>query len=429
MANGVEIDNPALATTNWFVKMLIAQTNDGMYSEASGVDFVDVMFDALDKQIEKRANATTTEAKERADKNITDILTFIGNQKTALSEKMKGLDVEYTPNAKAGSQEEIWNKSLEFYDKLNLMSYIAEAKASGADVDYGVVFNEVLNSDRFAEAAKQIEKLKKTEKGAERTTEQFNKALLGIIKSTDYKGSNLEKFIEYLKDDLGLEFKTDTEEDLMSLSKAIVTSTAEAKEATKTDLLFADSFSKIIAARKAFEEGLQNVESGTEDFESYAASYEEAMKLLKKGYDLDNGVLMAHVERLISDEQLEKLGYEADGVKRYLQDHLKGVFGDKDTNQPGKGLVDKIKNGVDENGEIYGKDEKGNKKVIASFKDNRWEFSDNEDDIKQLGEKFGMTTDQILACVKALNTYNDIDLNNTDTIIGKLKEENKVLTV
>ena len=156
------------------------------------------------------------------------------------------------------------------------------------------------------------------------------------------------------------------------------------------------------------------------------------MELLNKGYDLDNGVLIAHVERLISDKQLKKLGYDADKVKAYLQEHLKGVFGDKDTDAPGNGLIDKIKKYADEDGKIYAKDKNGNidkTRELASYKDGNWHISDDTKDIEALGKEFGMTTDQILACVKAMDTFSDVNLNDTETIIKQLKEENKVFSV
>ena len=175
---------------------------------------------------------------------------------------------------------------------------------------------------------------------------------------------------------------------------------------------------------------MQNVETGTENYESFADSYEKAMELLNKGFDLDNGVLMAHVERLISDEQLHKLGYNATKVKKYLQDNLKGVFGDKDT--LGTGLIKKIKDSADKDGKIYakGKDGKLDKtREIASFKDGKWHFSDDQKDIEALGEQFDMTSDQILACVEALKTFSEFEVNDTDTIVNKLKKEGKVYSV
>lgn len=71
----------------------------------------------------------------------------------------------------------------------------------------------------------------------------------------------------------------------MNLSSLLVKADEKVKENIKTNLLFADSFSKITEARKAFEEAMSKgeVESGTEDFESYADSYEQAMELLGQG--------------------------------------------------------------------------------------------------------------------------------------------------
>lgn len=138
---------------------------------------------------------------------------------------------------------------------------------------------------------------------------------------------------------------------------------------------------------------------------------------------------MAHVERLISDKQLKKLGYDADKVKAYLQEHLKGVFGDKDTDAPGNGLIDKIEKNADENGKIYAKDKNGNidkTRELASYKDGNWHISDDTKDIEALGKEFGMTTDQILACVKAMDTFSDVNLNDTETIIKQLESNGKI---
>lgn len=138
---------------------------------------------------------------------------------------------------------------------------------------------------------------------------------------------------------------------------------------------------------------------------------------------------MAHVERLISDKQLKKLGYDADKVKAYLQEHLKGVFGDKDTDAPGNGLIDKIEKSADENGKIYAKDKNGNidkTRELASYKDGNWHISDDTKDIEALGKEFGMTTDQILACVKAMDTFSDVNLNDTETIIKQLESNGKI---
>ena len=415
-------EHPWLARFSWI---------GGAMSQTSEEHFIDAMFDSFDKQIDERANATTTEARDKADKNINDILSYLNDKREEIQDEMGDVELEYTPNAKKGSDEEKVNSIIEYMDKFNDKLLLATQKNAGLEVDYDLVFNAALESSRFSEAAKQIEDLKKKEDGATRETEEFNKALYDVINSSSYKGSNLEKLINYLKDDLGFEIDISGEDKLMSLSSMFVQVEKKVKDATQSNLLFADSFSKMSAARKAFEEGLQNIETGTEDYESYAESYEKAMELLNKGYDLDNGVLMAHVERLMSDEQLQKLGYDADKVKKFLQEHLKGVFGDKDTNEPGNGLIDKIKKYAGENGKIYakGKDGKPNKKrELASYKDGKWHISDDSKDIEELGKQFGMTTDEILACVKAMKTFSDVNLNDTDTIINKLKKEGKVYT-
>lgn len=404
----------------------------GSTKELDEETYINNRFDYLSELISKRSAETDEDEKKKIDENIDGIFTYLNGKSKEFNSQMEGLELDYVPNAKKGSQEEKINEIIEYVDTFNDKLLLAEAKANGATSDsYNKIFSTAIASSRFKEAVQQIEELKETESGAERTTKQFNKALLNVINSNEYKGSNLEKLINYLKDDLGFEIDISGEDKLMSLSSMFVQVEKKVKDATQSNLLFADSFSKMSAARKAFEEGLQNIETGTEDYESYAESYEKAMELLNKGYDLDNGVLMAHVERLMSDEQLQKLGYDADKVKKFLQDHLKGVFGDKDTNEPGNGLIDKIKKYAGENGKIYakGKDGKPNKKrELASYKDGKWHISDDSKDIEELGKQFGMTTDEILACVKAMKTFSDVNLNDTDTIINKLKKEGKVYT-
>ena len=395
--------------------------------------YINDRFDYLSELISKRSTETNEDEKKNIDNNIKEVFSYLESKSKEFDSQMEGLELDYIPNAKEGSQEAKINEIIEFVDTFNDKLLLAEAKANGATSDsYNRIFKNAISSSRFSEAAKQIEKLKKTENGAERTTKQFNKALLDTINSSAYKGSNLEQLINYLKNDLGFNIDISGEEQLMSLSSMFVEIKDKQDKATQSNLLFADSFSKITSARKAFEEGLSSVETGTEDFASYADSYEKAMELLNKGYDLDNGVLMAHVERLISDKQLKKLGYDADKVKAYLQEHLKGVFGDKDTDAPGNGLIDKIEKSADENGKIYAKDKNGNidkTRELASYKDGNWHISDDTKDIEALGKEFGMTTDQILSCIKAMKTFSDVDLNDTETIINQLKEENKVFSV
>lgn len=318
-------------------------------------NFIDAMFDSLDKQIEKRSNATTTEAKDKADENIKEILSYLNDKSKEFQGKMDDVELEYTPNAKKGSKEEKVNNAIEYVEEFNDKLLLALQKNAGAKVDYGLVIDAAINSSRFSEAAKQFEKLKTAEDGTTKSAKKFRKDLYNLLK-TAKDGSNVKKLADYLTE-LGMIDIKQGEKGITDLSDAIVQTTTETEKATQSNLLFADSYSKITDARKAFEEGLQNVETGTENYESFADSYEKAMELLNKGFDLDNGVLMAHVERLISDEQLHKLGYDATKVKKYLQDNLKGVFGDKET--LGTGLIDKIKNGVDKNGRIYAKDKNG----------------------------------------------------------------------
>ncbi len=408
------------------VNYLLNKNKDEIYEDNATIGN---QFKRIDELLEERKTATG-ERIEEIENSLKEAFDYLNNIDTELNNEMKDLDLEYTPDAKKGSQEYEINQRIveaeEFKNKLLLKT--AEYQG-GIPEAYEAVLNNTLDSSRFSEAAKEIEKLKTAEDGTTRTSKQFRKALYeAITKSPD--GSNIKELANYLEE-LGM-IKVDPEigvDGITDFSNAIVESIDETDKATQSNLLFADSFSKIKSARKAFEEGLSSVETGTEDFASYADSYEKAMELLNKGYDLDNGVLMAHVERLISDKQLKKLGYDADKVKAFLQEHLKGVFGDKDTDAPGNGLIDKIEKNADEDGKIYAKDKNGNidkTRELASYKDGKWHISDDTKDIEALGKEFGMTTDQILACIKAMKTFSDVDLNDTETIVDKLKEEGKV---
>lgn len=411
------------------VNYLLNKNKDDIYEDNATIGN---KFKQIDKLLEERKTATG-ERIEEIENSLKEAFDYLKNIDTELNNETKDLDLEYTPDAKKGSQEYEINQRIveaeEFKNKLLLKT--AEYQG-GIPEAYEAVLNNTLGSSRFSEAAKEIEKLKTAEDGTTRTSKQFRKALYeAITKSPD--GSNIKELANYLEE-LGM-IKVDPEigvDGITDFSNAIVESIDETDKATQSNLLFADSFSKITSARKAFEEGLSSVETGTEDFASYANSYEKAMELLNKGYDLDNGVLMAHVERLISDKQLKKLGYDADKVKAFLQEHLKGVFGDKDTDAPGNGLIDKIEKNADEDGKIYAKDKNGNidkTRELASYKDGNWHISDDTKDIEALGKEFGMTTDQILSCIKAMKTFSDVDLNDTETIINQLKEENKVFSV
>lgn len=408
-------------------KNKVADTN----AKTSEETYVENQFDEIDKLLEERKKATGERIQE-IDDSLKEAFDYLNEKDNTFNDKMKDLELEYTPNAKKGSQEEKINERLAYVEDFKNKLLLKTAEYQGGIPEaYKAVLNNTLDSSRFSEAAKQIEELKTAEDGTARTSKQFREALYKAITKAP-EGSNIKQLADYLQE-LGM-IKIDPKigiNGITDFSNAIVTADDKVKNATKSNLLFADSFSKMSAARKAFEEGLQNVETGTEDYESYAESYQKAMELLNKGYDLDNGVLMAHVERLMSDEQLEKLGYDADKVKKFLQGHLKGVFGDKDTNEPGNGLIDKIKKYAGEDGKIYakGKDGKLNKKhELASYKDGKWHISDDSKDIEELGKQFGMTTDEILACVKAMKTFSDVNLNDTDTIINKLKKEGKIYT-
>lgn len=408
------------------VNYLLNKNKDEIYEDNATIGN---QFKRIDELLEERKTATG-ERIEEIENSLKDAFDYLNNIDTELNNEMKDLDLEYTPDAKKGSQEYEINQRIveaeEFKNKLLLKTADYQG---GIPEAYEAVLNNTLDSSRFAEAAKEIEKLKTAEDGTVRKSKDFEKALYeAITKAPD--GSNIKELANYLEE-LGM-IKVDPEigvDGITDFSNAIVESIDETDKATQSNLLFADSFSKIASARKSFEEGLSGVETGTEDFESYADSYEKAMELLNQGYDLDNGVLMAHVERLISDKQLKKLGYDADKVKAYLQEHLKGVFGDKDTDAPGNGLIDKIEKNADENGKIYAKDKNGNidkTRELASYKDGNWHISDDTKDIEALGKEFGMTTDQILACVKAMDTFSDVNLNDTETIIKQLESNGKI---
>ena len=393
-----------------------------VFSSDDETSEIENQFEKAKKLIAQKNQEITLEQKEQIDSQLEEIEQYFLDKTKEFEDTLgdKEADLTWTPNAVAGTDEAKMNDTIIYMDELRDQATLLKGEIhndiAGA---YEDIVGANLQSDRFSEAAKEIEKLKTAEDGTAKSAKKFRKDLYDLLK-TAKDGSNIKQLADYLTE-LGMIDISKGEKGITDLSEAIVQTTAKTDKATQSNLLFADSFSKMSAARKAFEEGLQNIETGTEDYESYAESYEKAMELLNKGYDLDNGVLMAHVERLMSDEQLQKLGYDADKVKKFLQEHLKGVFGDKDTNEPGNGLIDKIKKYAGENGKIYakGKDGKPNKKrELASYKDGKWHISDDSKDIEELGKQFGMTTDEILACVKAMKTFSDVNLNDTDTITG-----------
>lgn len=242
-------------------------------------------FEKIDDLLAQRGRASTTEAKEKINESLEEIFTYLSDKSDELNGKVADLDLEYVPDAKKGSQEEKVNEIVEYIDTLNDKLLVATSKYSGSETKYDLIFQSALESSRFQEAAEQIEELKTAQDGTVRSTKQFNKELFKVINSNKYKGSNLEKLINYLKDDLEFNIELNGEDDLMNLSSLLVKADEKVKENIKTNLLFADSFSKITEARKAFEEAMSKgeVESGTEDFESYADSYEQAMELLGQG--------------------------------------------------------------------------------------------------------------------------------------------------
>lgn len=380
-------------------------------------------FDKIDDLLAQRENATTVEAKERINESLEEIFTYLSGKSDEFNSKVADLDLQYTPNAKEGSRDAEVNEIIDYVDTLNDKLLVATSKYSGTEVKYDLIFQSALESARFEEAAKQIEDLKEKENGAARTTKEFNKALYDVINSTAYKGSNLEKLINYLND-LGFDIDISGEEQLMSLSTMFTEIEASESKATEANLRFADSFDTVSEKRKAFEEGLEKLEAGTEDYVSYAESYEKAMELLKQGYDLDNGILLAHVERLMSDEQLKSLGYDADKVKEYLQEHLKGIFGDKE--DLGEGFRDTLKAAANDKGQILAND---GKTVLGKYDGKKIDINTDSKSIELLGKKFGMTTDEIYACIKALDTWMDIDYDDSDKIVKRAEDQGKTIEV
>ena len=266
------------------VNYLLNKNKDEIYEDNATIGN---KFKQIDELLEERKTATG-ERIEEVENSLKEAFDYLKNIDTELNNETKDLDLEYTPDAKKGSQEYEINQRIveaeEFKNKLLLKT--AEYQG-GIPEAYEAVLNNTLDSSRFAEAAKEIEKLKTAEDGTARKSDEFRTALYeAITKAPD--GSNIKELANYLEE-LGM-IKVNPEigvDGIINFSNAIVESIDETDKATQSNLLFADSFSKITSARKAFEEGLSSVETGTEDFASYADSYEKAMELLNKGYDLD----------------------------------------------------------------------------------------------------------------------------------------------
>ena len=161
--------------------------------------------------------------------------------------------------------------------------------------------------------------------------------------------------------------------------------------------------------KNAMDSSKGSIKSGTEAFEGYTDAYTNAMKLINKGYDLDNGKLYAYMELLLGKDTLEKYGYNVDTLKGKLKE-LKGVYGDK--NSLGDGFLDKLKKSVDKNGDL-----KLGKETIATFDKKSGEWSVDNNHFADVAKALGMTEDGLVACIQAMSTWSDVALES----LGEIK--------
>ena len=203
------------------VNYLLNKNKDDIYEDNATIGN---KFKQIDKLLEERKTATG-ERIEEIENSLKEAFDYLNNIDTELNNEMKDLDLEYTPDAKKGSQEYEINQRIveaeEFKNKLLLKT--AEYQG-GIPEAYEAVLNNTLDSSRFAEAAKEIEKLKTAEDGTVRKSKDFRKALYeAITKAPD--GSNIKELANYLEE-LGM-IKVDPEigvDGITDFSNAIVES-------------------------------------------------------------------------------------------------------------------------------------------------------------------------------------------------------------
>lgn len=179
--------------------------------------------------------------------------------------------------------------------------------------------------------------------------------------------------------------------------------------------------SKIIAAFDSasqaatdFADSLKDIKSGTESFESYADAYKDAMELIGKGADLDNGKLLAYAEYILGKDRVAELGYNVKKVKKALET-VRVMYGDAE--DLGAGMVARLSQVVDKSGKLL--DENGETIATYNKKTGKWWVSNSH--LEDVAKVLGTTKDGLAASIQALATHSNVVLENIDEI--KLRAE------
>ena len=186
-------------------------------------------------------------------------------------------------------------------------------------------------------------------------------------------------------------------------------------------LMIENSSSKIIAAFDSasqaatdFADSLKDIKSGTESFESYADAYKDAMELISKGADLDNGKLLAYAEYILGKDRVAELGYNVKKVKKALET-VRVMYGDAE--DLGTGMVARLSQVVDKSGKLL--DENGETIATYNKKTGKWWVSNSH--LEDVAKVLGTTKDGLAASIQALATHSNVVLENIDEI--KLRAE------
>lgn len=179
--------------------------------------------------------------------------------------------------------------------------------------------------------------------------------------------------------------------------------------------------SKIIAAFDSasqaatdFADSLKDIKSGTESFESYADAYKDAMELISKGADLDNGKLLAYAEYILGKDRIAELGYNVKKVKKALET-VRVMYGDAE--DLGAGMVARLSQVVDKSGKLL--DENGETIATYNKKTGKWWVSNSH--LEDVAKVLGTTKDGLAASIQALATHSNVVLENINEI--KLRAE------
>lgn len=134
---------------------------------------IDNQFEQAKKLIAQKNQEITLEQKEQIDSQLEEIEKHFLDKTKELEETLgdKEAELTWTPNAVAGTDEAEVNDIIVYMDELRDQATLLKGEIhndiSGA---YEDIVNANLKSDRFSEAAKQIEELKTAEDGTARTS-------------------------------------------------------------------------------------------------------------------------------------------------------------------------------------------------------------------------------------------------------------------